>query len=204
MNKLLKNLSIFFATGIIVLLIFNFILMPLYVHARNIVVIPDLEGLTLSEANQLSKSEGIEVVVTDTIFTNDLNPNIILEQFPSSGKEVKLGRTIKLKITQFNQKIAVPSLIGKTLRAAEIDANLMLKSTRVDGVFNEDPEKNNNAKKYDEITYKEVVSSKLKVMDLTAITLCEENEMPIRVFDGTTPGNIYKALTGESMGTLIK
>ena len=91
-----------------------------------------------------------------------------------------------------------------SLRAAEIDANLMLKSTRVDGDFNEDPEKNNNAKKYDEITYKEVVSSKLKVMDLTAITLCEENEMPIRVFDGTTPGNIYKALTGESMGTLIK
>ena len=91
-----------------------------------------------------------------------------------------------------------------SLRAAEIDANLMLKSTRVDGVFNEDPEQNNNAKKYDEITYKEVVSSKLKVMDLTAITLCEENEMPIRVFDGTTPGNIYKALTGESMGTLIK
>ncbi len=91
-----------------------------------------------------------------------------------------------------------------SLRAAEIDADLMLKSTRVEGVFNKDPEKNNDAKKYDEISYKEVVSSKLKVMDLTAITLCEENEMPIRVFDGTTPGNIYKALTGESMGTLIK
>ena len=91
-----------------------------------------------------------------------------------------------------------------SLRAAEIDANLMLKSTRVDGVFDEDPEKNNNAEKYDEISYKEVVSSKLKVMDLTAITLCEENEMPIRVFDGTIPGNIYNALTGESMGTLIK
>ena len=91
-----------------------------------------------------------------------------------------------------------------SLRAAEIDADLMLKSTRVEGVFDEDPEKNNDAKKYDEISYKEVVSSKLKVMDLTAITLCEENEMPIRVFDGTTSGNIYKALTGESMGTLIK
>ena len=91
-----------------------------------------------------------------------------------------------------------------SLRAAEIDANLMLKSTRVDGVFDEDPEKNNNAEKYDEISYKEVVSSKLKVMDLTAITLCEENEMPIRVFDGTIPGNIYNALTGESIGTLIK
>tara|TARA_B100001778_G_scaffold155275_1_gene127598 strand:+ start:52 stop:753 length:702 start_codon:yes stop_codon:yes gene_type:complete len=91
-----------------------------------------------------------------------------------------------------------------SLRAAEIDADLMLKSTRVEGVFDEDPEKNKDAKKYDEISYKEVVSSKLKVMDLTAITLCEENEMPIHVFDGTSPGNIYKALTGESMGTLIK
>jgi len=91
-----------------------------------------------------------------------------------------------------------------SLRAAEIDADLMLKSTRVDGVFSEDPEKNGNAEKFDEISYKEVVSSKLKVMDLTAITLCEENEMPIRVFDGTNPGNIYKALTGESIGTLIK
>ena len=91
-----------------------------------------------------------------------------------------------------------------SLRAAEIDADLMLKSTRVEGVFDEDPERNNNAIKYDEISYKDVVSSKLKVMDLTAITLCEENEMPIRVFDGTTPRNIYKALTGESMGTLIK
>ena len=91
-----------------------------------------------------------------------------------------------------------------SLRAAEIEADLMLKSTRVDGVFSEDPEKNGNAEKFDEISYKEVVSSKLKVMDLTAITLCEENEMPIRVFDGTNPGNIYKSLTGESIGTLIK
>ena len=91
-----------------------------------------------------------------------------------------------------------------SLRAAEIEATLMLKSTRVDGVFDKDPEKDKDAKKFDEISYKEVVSSKLKVMDLTAITLCEENKMPIRVFDGTTTGNIYKALTGESLGTLIK
>ena len=120
MKKLIKSLSIFVLTGILVLMAFNFVLMPLYINARNIVVIPDLEGLTLEEANQLSKSEGIEVVVADTIFTNDLNPNIVLEQFPSSGKEVKLGRSIKVKITQFNQKIVVPSLSGKTLRAAEI------------------------------------------------------------------------------------
>ena len=91
-----------------------------------------------------------------------------------------------------------------SLRAAEIDANLMLKSTRVEGVFNNDPEVDDKAELFNEISYKDVVSSKLKVMDLTAITLCEENEMPIRVFDGTKDQNIYKALTGEQLGTLIK
>ena len=91
-----------------------------------------------------------------------------------------------------------------SLRAAEIDANLMLKSTRVEGVFDKDPEVEEQAELFNEISYKDVVSSKLKVMDLTAITLCEENEMPIRVFDGTKEQNIYKALTGEKLGTLIK
>ena len=91
-----------------------------------------------------------------------------------------------------------------SLRAAEIDADLMLKSTRVEGVFDKDPEVEDQAELFNEISYKDVVSSKLKVMDLTAITLCEENEMPIRVFDGTKEQNIYKALTGGKLGTLIK
>ena len=91
-----------------------------------------------------------------------------------------------------------------SLRAAEIDADLMLKSTRVNGVYDKDPEVNDKAELFNEISYKDVVSSKLKVMDLTAITLCEENEMPIRVFDGTKEQNIYKALTGDKLGTLIK
>ena len=91
-----------------------------------------------------------------------------------------------------------------SLRAAEIDADLMLKSTRVEGVYDKDPEVEEQAELFNEISYKDVVSSKLKVMDLTAITLCEENEMPIRVFDGTKEQNIYKALTGKKLGTLIK
>lgn len=91
-----------------------------------------------------------------------------------------------------------------SLRAAEIDANLMLKSTRVDGVFDKDPEQHTDAQKFDEISYKNVLEQKLKVMDLTAITLCEENEMQVRVFDGTKQDNIFKALSGESIGTLIK
>ena len=91
-----------------------------------------------------------------------------------------------------------------SLRAAEIDAEEVIKSTRVNGVFDKDPEKNNDAVMYEEISYKEVVSKKLGIMDLTAITLCEENEMPIRVFDGTKDGNIYKVLTGDKLGTVIK
>ena len=91
-----------------------------------------------------------------------------------------------------------------SLRAAEIDAEEVIKSTRVDGVYDKDPETNKDAVMYQNISYKEVVTNKLGVMDLTAITLCEENEMPIRVFDGTKKGNIYKVLTGDKLGTVIK
>lgn len=90
-----------------------------------------------------------------------------------------------------------------SLRAAEIDADIVLKSTRVEGVYSSDPEKNENAELYSQISYKDVVEKKLGVMDLTAITLCEENKMPIRVFDGTQNTNIYNVLTGNELGTLI-
>ncbi len=90
-----------------------------------------------------------------------------------------------------------------SLRAAEIGAEIMLKSTRVDGVFDRDPEADKNANIYKSISYSDVVEKKLAVMDLTAITLCEENKMPIRVFNGTTKGNIAKALSGEDIGTYI-
>ena len=91
-----------------------------------------------------------------------------------------------------------------SLRAAEIDAEEVIKSTRVEGVFDKDTEKNKEAVMYEKITYKEVVTNKLGIMDLTAITLCEENQMPIRVFDGTKEDNIYKVLTGDKLGTVIK
>lgn len=90
-----------------------------------------------------------------------------------------------------------------SLRAAEIDADIVLKSTRVEGVYSSDPEKNDKAELYTQISYKDVVEKKLGVMDLTAITLCEENKMPIRVFDGTQNTNIYNVLTGNEFGTLI-
>lgn len=93
---------------------------------------------------------------------------------------------------------------GAALRAVEIRANVMLKGTRVDGIYTADPEKDPNAEKFNEITYDEVYNRGLKVMDLTATAMCKENRMPIIVFDMDTPGNLEKVVAGQSIGTLVK
>ena len=92
---------------------------------------------------------------------------------------------------------------GSALRAIEIEADVMLKGTRVDGVYTADPEKDPEAVKFDEITYDEVLSRGLKVMDLTATALCKENNMPIYVFNMDKEGNLAKMLRGENVGTLV-
>ena len=89
------------------------------------------------------------------------------------------------------------------LRAVEIEADILLKGTRVDGVYTADPEKDPSAVKFDEITFDEVYARNLKVMDLTAFTLCKENGMRILVFDMDTPGNLGKVIAGEQIGTVV-
>lgn len=90
-----------------------------------------------------------------------------------------------------------------SLRAVEIEADIVLKGTRVDGIYDSDPEKNPTAKKYQQITFKEVYDLGLNVMDLTAITLCQENNKPIVVFDMNQPGNLLKLMQGDPIGTLV-
>jgi uridylate kinase len=90
-----------------------------------------------------------------------------------------------------------------SLRAVEIEADAILKGTRVDGVFDSDPEKNPNASRYDEISYFDVLQKDLRVMDLTAISLCKENNLPIIVFNMDKPGNLLKVVTGENIGTSV-
>jgi len=90
------------------------------------------------------------------------------------------------------------------LRANEIGAELVMKATKVDGVYDADPVKNPDAKKYDELDYTTVLTNKLRVMDATAISLCRENNLPILVFNLTRPGNVLKVLQGETIGTLVK
>jgi uridylate kinase len=91
-----------------------------------------------------------------------------------------------------------------SLRAIEMKADVILKGTRVDGVYDADPEKNPNAKKFETISFQDCISKNLKVMDMTAFTLCMENKLPIIVFDMNQPGNLMKIVQGESVGTLVK
>ena len=131
--KSVKHILIFLSTGIFLILFINYLLMPTYINQRSIIAIPNLEGLSVIEAESITRSEGIQLVVADTIFTNDISPGIILEQFPPAGKEVKVGRAIKIKITQLNQKILVPELLGKTLRSSEIELDQI--GISVDSVY---------------------------------------------------------------------
>ncbi len=89
------------------------------------------------------------------------------------------------------------------LRAIEINADIVMKATKVDGVYDKDPVKFPDAKKYDTITYTEVLNKDLKVMDATAISLCRENKLPLLVFDSVTDGNILKVMLGEKIGTMV-
>jgi uridylate kinase len=90
-----------------------------------------------------------------------------------------------------------------SLRAVEINADVIIKGTRVDGIYTADPEKDTTAIRYENISFHEVMSKNLKVMDMTAFTLCQENSLPIIVFDMNTPGNLLKVVLGENIGTLV-
>jgi len=90
------------------------------------------------------------------------------------------------------------------LRSAEINADIFFKATMTNGIYDDDPNKNKNAKKYDEITYSKILADNLKLMDSTATSLCKENNIPIYVFDMSDPQNIVRAVSGEKIGTIVK
>ena len=93
---------------------------------------------------------------------------------------------------------------ASTLRALEMEADVMLKGTRVDGVYTADPEKDPEAERYDELTFNEALQKELQILDLTAFTMCKENELPIIVFNMNEKGNLKKLISGEKIGTLVK
>tara|TARA_Y100001970_G_scaffold152898_1_gene187256 strand:+ start:3284 stop:3985 length:702 start_codon:yes stop_codon:yes gene_type:complete len=164
----------------------------------------DYMGMLATVINAIALKDALDKNGTQTRVQSAITMTAVAEPYIRlrAIRHLEKGRVVIFAAGTGNPYFTTDT--AASLRAAEIEASLMLKSTRVNGVYDNDPEKDENAKKFEEISYKDIISSKLEVMDLTAITLCDENKMPIRVFDGTLIGNIYKALAGESIGTLIK
>ena len=117
-------------------------------------------------------------------------------------RHLEKGRTILLGAGTGNPYFTTDT--AATLRAIEIEADVILKGKRVDGIYSADPEKDTSAKKYDKISFSEVYKKGLNIMDMTAFTLCNENKLPVIVFDMNKPGNLRKVIAGETVGTLVE
>ena len=163
----------------------------------------DYMGMLATVINAIALKDALDKNGTNTRVQSAITMTSVAEPYIRlrAIRHLEKGRVVIFAAGTGNPYFTTDT--AASLRAAEIEAEIVLKSTRVDGVYSDDPEKNSSAELYEQLTYKEVLDNKLSVMDLTAITLCEENNMPIRVFDGTKDGNIYKGLQGEKMGTII-
>lgn len=139
-------------------------------------------------------------------------PAEVFTSTPAEPYGVYYNRDKALKMMQSGGVVIIAGGTGNpffttdsasALRAAEIGADALLKGTRVDGVYTADPEKDRNAVKYNSLTFDEALDKNLRIMDLTAFTLCKENKIPIVVFDVNTKGNLFKIVNGEEIGTIV-
>jgi len=164
----------------------------------------DYMGMLATIINGLALQSAIESLGIET----RLQTAIKMEQVAEPYIKRKAVRHLeKGRVVIFSGGTGNPFFTTDTaavLRAAEINADVILKGTRVDGIYTADPEKDKNATKYDRITYKEVMNKGLKIMDMTAFALSEDNKLPIVVFDMNTKGNLLKLLAGENIGTLVE
>lgn len=152
---------------------------------------------SLAMQNALEK-KGIYTRVQSAIKMDEIAEPLILRR--------AVRHLEKKRVVIFSSGTGSPYFTTDTaaaLRAIEIKADVIIKGTRVDGVYDSDPEKNKKAKMFKKLTYLEVLEKDLRVMDLTAITLCQENNLPIKVFNMNVKGNLRKLVTGENIGTLI-
>jgi uridylate kinase len=144
------------------------------------------------------QSKGVKTALLSGVFIDRIADSM------SSAKAIKLleeGNVVIIGGGSGNPFFTTDT--ASALRAVEVRADIILKGTRVDGIYTADPEKDSTATKFDHITYDEAYNKNLKVMDLTAFTLCKENNMPMYVFDMNTKGNLLKVLNGEEIGTLV-
>ncbi|MEJ6505704.1 MAG: UMP kinase [Crocinitomicaceae bacterium] len=163
----------------------------------------DYMGMLATMINAMALQSALESNGVNTRLQSAIEMKAIAEPFirRKAVRHLEKGRVVILGAGTGNPFFTTDS--AASLRAIEINADVILKGTRVDGIYTADPEKDKNATKYDHITFDEVYKKGLNVMDLTAFTLCKENDLPIIVFDMDTPGNLEKVLSGETIGTLV-
>lgn len=164
----------------------------------------DYMGMLATVINSMALQGALEDLGVKTKLLGGLAIDPIVEE--TSGKRIieylEQGRVVLVSGGTGNPFFTTDS--ASALRAVEMKADVIMKGTRVDGIYTADPEKDPNAKKYDTLSFDEAYEKKLKIMDLTAFTLCRENNLPILVFDMNTRGNLMKELMDEGNGTLVK
>lgn len=164
----------------------------------------DYMGMLATIINGLALQSALEDADVQTRLQTALKIEAIAEPYIKrrAVRHLEKGRVVIFGGGTGNPFFTTDS--AAVLRAIEVDADVILKGTRVDGIYNTDPEKDSTATKFDHISFKEVLNKGLKVMDSTAFTLSQENELPIIVFDMNTPGNLHKVVSGQNIGTLVK
>lgn len=163
----------------------------------------DYMGMLATVINSMALQSGLEKVGISTRLLTAIEMKEVGEPFIKrrAVRHLEKGRVVIFGAGTGNPYFTTDT--AAALRATEIEADVILKGTRVDGIYDADPEKNPNAKKYDNIKYSEALEKKLNVMDLTAFTLCQENQLPIIVFDMNKQGNLKDILAGKKIGTIV-
>ncbi len=163
----------------------------------------DYMGMLATVINGMALQGALEDVGIKTRLQSAIEMDKVAEPFikRKAVRHLEKGRVVIFGAGTGNPYFTTDT--AATLRAIEIDANVILKGTRVDGIYDSDPEKNENAVKYNSLSFDEVFEKNLKVMDMTAFTLSHENKLPIVVFDMNKDGNLVKIVEGENVGTLV-
>ena len=164
----------------------------------------DHMGMLATVINSLALQSALEAKGHKTRLMTAIKMEQIAEPFirRRAVRHLEKGRTVIFGAGTGNPYFTTDT--AASLRAIEIEADVILKGTRVDGIYTADPEKDRTATKYERISFTEVYEKGLNVMDLTAFTLCNENKLPIIVFDMNKPGNLARLIAGEPVGTLVE
>ena len=163
----------------------------------------DYTGMLATVMNSLALQDGLEKEQVQTRVQSAIDMREVAEPFirRRAVRHLEKGRVVIFAAGTGNPYFTTDT--AASLRALEIGADVLLKATKVDGIYDADPMTNPDARRFDHLTYMDVLSKELKVMDATAISLCKESELPIIVFNLNIPGNIERALRGEPVGTVV-